>query len=239
MKEQKLYVNVIYEAFMGEINPFGVGAPCTFVRLAGCNLRCYSKTKGRCCDTPEALTLSSGKPMSVSEILGEVQSLGHKVVCVTGGEPLMQNCYQLFSTLSNSGFNVVVETNGSYYIHTYRSLDNIYFVVDRKGKSSGEVRRMLTANYGAMRENDVLKFVLDDEADYVEFLSVLKEHELRCIIAVGLYWGSKLTYTDLMSRLHRDCPRAYLNMQAHKMTQLYDFFKENPNFSKLSIPVLL
>ena len=56
-------VNTIYPAFAGEVNAHGIGVPCVFVRLAGCNLRCYFKTKGILCDTPEALEMKNGKDM--------------------------------------------------------------------------------------------------------------------------------------------------------------------------------
>ena len=102
---ETLKVNTIYPAFMGECNVYGIGVPCTFVRLAGCNLRCYESTKGTLCDTPEALGYSCGSDMSPSQILHKVISLGRKVICLTGGEPLTRDVTKLLTLLSAEGFS--------------------------------------------------------------------------------------------------------------------------------------
>ena len=89
MEKRKLMVNTIYPAFMGEVNLLGIGAPCTFVRLSGCNLRCYKNTMGTLCDTPEALELKCGNPMSVDEVIMQLDRYAERpIVCLTGGEPL-------------------------------------------------------------------------------------------------------------------------------------------------------
>ena len=100
-----LKVNTIYPAYMGECNKYGIGVPCTFIRLNGCNLRCYLKKKGTTCDTPEALDCADGKRMEVSAIIKSVRNIGNKVICLTGGEPLLQDCTKLLTELVNDGFN--------------------------------------------------------------------------------------------------------------------------------------
>lgn len=222
-----LRVNTIYPAFMGEVNKHGIGAPCTFVRLAGCNLRCYLKTKGILCDTPEALTFKSGKEMSVSEIVNEVRDFGNKIVCLTGGEPLMQDVEELLTELSNRGFHVVIETNGSRRIEPYRHIRNVSFVVDVKSESSGESEQMREENYSLLDENDFLKFVIDTEEDYREFCSWMVAHDyLKCKVAIGAFWGSEMSYEGLIKRTTSSFVRPiYLNMQTHKMACLYDLHK--------------
>ena len=231
-------VNTIYPAFMGEVNTHGIGVPCTFVRLAGCNLRCYFKTKGTLCDTPEALEMKSGKDMSVSEITYQVKCFGRKVVCLTGGEPLMQDVKELLTELSNNGHCVVVETNGSKSIEPYRHIRNVSFVVDVKSASSGESERMLEENYTLLGEGDYLKFVIDTEEDFEEFEKWITAHNyLRCCVAVGLFWGSKVSYQWLIDRLKGYTVPIYLNMQTHKMAVLYDTYKDKGmDISKLFIP---
>lgn len=231
-------VNTIYPAFMGEVNTHGIGVPCTFVRLAGCNLRCYLKTKGTLCDTPEALEMKSGKDMSVSEIVNAVRRFGRKVVCLTGGEPLMQDVEELLTELSNNGYNVVVETNGSKSIAPYRHIRNVSFVVDVKSASSGESERMLEENYELLDRNDFLKFVVDTEEDVVEFERWVFAHDwLGCNIAVGVFWGSEVSYLKLIEELNRIAwgnVIVHLNMQTHKMACLYD--KERHDLYSLIIP---
>jgi len=81
------------------------GTPCTFVRLAGCNLRCSY------CDTEYAF--HGGKEMSDGEISDTVSGLGCRRVCITGGEPLLQDVRSLCNLLRSEGFHVKLETNGS------------------------------------------------------------------------------------------------------------------------------
>lgn len=234
-----LKVNTIYPAFMGEVNTHGIGVPCTFVRLAGCNLRCYFKTKGTLCDTPEALEMKSGKDMSVSEIVNEVRCFGRKIVCLTGGEPLMQDVKELLTELSNNGYYVVVETNGSKSITPYRHIRNVSFVVDVKSESSGESERMFEENYDLLNERDFLKFVVDTKEDVVEFERWVFCHEyLNCNVAVGMFWGSEITYGELIKNLNRVAWQipVYINMQTHKMACLYDHSKDKDEFGSIIIP---
>lgn len=234
----KLKVNTIYPAFMGEVNTHGIGVSCVFVRLAGCNLRCYFKTKGTLCDTPEALEMKGGKDMSVSEIVNEVRRFDKKVVCLTGGEPLMQDVKELLTELSNRGYFVVVETNGSKSIAPYRHIRNVSFVVDVKSASSGESERMLESNYWYLDKDDFLKFVIDTEEDYMEFKRWAFSHYVGCNIAVGTFWGSEISYSELMKKLNEVSWKIpiYLNMQTHKMTCLYDLYKNCTSFKDIFIP---
>lgn len=234
-----LKVNTIYPAFMGEVNMHGIGVPCTFLRLAGCNLRCYFRTKGTLCDTPEALEMKGGKDMSVPEIIYQVKHLGRKVVCLTGGEPLMQDVKELLTELSNNGHYVVVETNGSKSIAPYRHIRNVSFVVDVKSASSGESERMLEENYKLLDKNDFLKFVVDTEEDVMEFKRWVCSHDyIGCHIAIGTFWGSEVSYTKLMASVTKIAWKipVHLNMQTHKMACLYDHYKDKNEFGEIFIP---
>lgn len=231
-----LRVNSIYPAFMGEVNPFGIGVPCTFVRLAGCNLRCYLSTKGILCDTPEALLEISGDMMSEEAILDRCHDNGYDVICLTGGEPLLQNITDFLHKATSHGFSVVIETNGSRPISPYIGISGVSFIVDRKGKSSGEHAKMCEDNYSLMGESDFLKFVIDTEEDYYEALDFYRSRYHSYNVAFGLFWGSQVTYQWLMKRMHADKVRAYLNMQTHKMACLYDESKEKELFTGIKVP---
>jgi 7-carboxy-7-deazaguanine synthase len=84
------------------------GLPTIFVRLAGCNLRCAF------CDTKRAWT--QGRRVSIEAVAAEVLRLrdrsGTTWVCLTGGEPLLQDVAPLVRRLRAEGFKFQVETNG-------------------------------------------------------------------------------------------------------------------------------
>lgn len=235
---ENLFVNTIYPAFMGEVSKFGIGAKCTFLRMSGCNLRCYKKTKGILCDTPEALEYGTGKSMSIYDILQELDIIGNKLVCLTGGEPLSQpGIVFLLEKMSALGYNVVIETNGSMKISGARHIKNVSFIVDFKGKSTGETSRMNHLNYPLMNGDDFLKFVVDDEEDYQGVKAWIAEHpDFKGNIAIGTFWGSKISYDSLMKSIHADGLNVYLNMQNHKMACLYDFYKDSTSFKEIFIP---
>lgn len=79
-----------------------MGKPATFVRLAGCNLKCEG------CDTNHGTWWD----ISPEDILGEVT--GERVV-ITGGEPTLQieELSKLIDLLYKNGKEIHVETNGT------------------------------------------------------------------------------------------------------------------------------
>ena len=100
----QLLVNEIFHSIQGESTHAGL--PCSFVRLAGCPLRC------RWCDTVYAR--ETGDYMGIDWIVSQVDSLGSDLVEVTGGEPLAQaGAHTLLSELCDTGRTVLLETSGA------------------------------------------------------------------------------------------------------------------------------
>lgn len=100
-----LRVREIFRSIQGE-GPVQ-GKVTTFIRLAGCNLRC------QWCDTKYAY--AGGENLMVDEVLGRVEVLGPpRRVCLTGGEPLIQPAsVVLLARLLEAGYDVTLMTNGS------------------------------------------------------------------------------------------------------------------------------
>ena len=98
---QVLQVNEMFWSLEGE--GVRVGEPTFFIRLAGCNLRCAF------CDTD----FDHYTEMTVEEILGEVKRRDITWICITGGEPLLQNIEPLCRTLRQEGYRLHIETNGT------------------------------------------------------------------------------------------------------------------------------
>ena len=76
-----LQVTEIFVSLMGESTRAGL--PAFFIRLTGCNLRCSY------CDTTYAY--ANGEEMSVAALLTSALAQPHRLVLVTGGEPLLQD----------------------------------------------------------------------------------------------------------------------------------------------------
>ncbi len=74
-------INEIFYSLQGE--GMWTGLPNIFVRTTGCNLRCSF------CDTKYAY--QDGKEMNIKEIVNHINKYNCKYICITGGEPLIQN----------------------------------------------------------------------------------------------------------------------------------------------------
>ena len=96
-----LQVTEIFDTIQGE-GPWS-GLPCTFIRLAGCNLRCTW------CDTE----YTRFDEMYLEEI---AKRINHEHVVITGGEPFRQNIRYLINKLAEAGKRVQIETNGTLYV---------------------------------------------------------------------------------------------------------------------------
>jgi 7-carboxy-7-deazaguanine synthase len=90
------------------------GEPTVFVRLAGCDRRCSF------CDTKYAW--EGGFEQAVDKILERVQRIQRRFparwVCLTGGEPFLQDVRTLIRLLKRDRCRVQIETNGSRYFAT-------------------------------------------------------------------------------------------------------------------------
>jgi 7-carboxy-7-deazaguanine synthase len=102
-----MIIHDIFASLQGE--GLRQGEATIFVRFSGCNLRCSF------CDTQEAW--ERGEENRVEQILTRVQRLHRDYpcdwVCLTGGEPLLQDIGKLLETLKGSGFRLQVETNAT------------------------------------------------------------------------------------------------------------------------------
>jgi organic radical activating enzyme len=103
------------------------GEPTVFVRLAGCDRRCSF------CDTKYAWT--GGRLFSAAEVLEKVRRIRRRYparwICLTGGEPFMQDIRLLVRLLKRDRCRVQVETNGTRYY----SLAADWFSVSPKPKA--------------------------------------------------------------------------------------------------------
>ncbi len=151
------------------------GKLCTFIRTAGCNLRCSY------CDTKYSFDIQNAPQLSVEEIFSRVQLLGCKMVTITGGEPLLHEevCNELIPLLLEEGYDVNIETNGSIFINKVdRGLrSSLMFTIDWKCPSSGANDKMLESNLLLARPCDVIKFVVGSKEDLIEMERIYRNYE--------------------------------------------------------------
>ncbi len=202
-----LKVNEIFASIEGETT--ASGWPCTFVRLAGCNLRCTW------CDTIYAW--ESGYEKSVDDIVAEVVDKGLKRVLVTGGEPLIQEeAFQLISVLADAGMQVYVETNGTVDIS--RVDERAHIRLDLKPPSSGMTEEILWGNIPRLSGKDEVKIVIAGPEDYAWATDTIKNHDLTNICPVNLTPELSSIQPHLLARwIIGDKLDVRLNLQMHKI----------------------
>lgn len=105
---EELWVQEVFYTLQGE-GPFA-GQPSVFVRLAGCNLKCFW------CDTDfESSTWRPSLDELLQRIAIERPSFADLIV-ITGGEPFRQNIQPLVTRLLAQGLTVQIETSGTLWV---------------------------------------------------------------------------------------------------------------------------
>ena len=156
------------------------GELATFIRLAGCNLRCSY------CDTPYGLDFKEGTLMEISEIIDKCKEYGNKNITLTGGEPLARGLiHDLISELSLQGFEVNIETNGSISLYNIPKMKNVFYTMDYKCPSSGVEDKMDLKNLEFLDENDVLKFVVGNELDLSNCKYILQNYNIKAQVYIS------------------------------------------------------
>ena len=211
-----LDVTSIFQSIDGEVNHFHQGRMSTFIRLSTCNLQCTY------CDTRHAWNPNT--LMSVESVIAAVQQMEVPKVTITGGEPLLQTnqgLQQLIERLSWMRYNVTIETNGSLFIPpSLLGIRSVKFVMDYKLASSGMTYAMNLAIFEPLGIDDFVKFVICDEADFLEAVNIKNQLQQTGCCATfafspihGKFDPAKLV--GLM-RTHKQHD-AVLNLQLHKL----------------------
>jgi 7-carboxy-7-deazaguanine synthase len=132
------------------------GRPCAFVRFTGCDLRCTW------CDS--AYAFQGGEERSRDELVAALERLPVRLVCLTGGEPLLQpELPELCRALLDRGWEVTVETHGQR--STEALPPEVIRIVDVKPPGSGAETRDF-GYLAALRPHDEVKFVVASEEDF-------------------------------------------------------------------------
>lgn len=174
-------INEIFKSIQGETSYAGM--PCIFIRLMGCNLRCGY------CDTTYAY--EDGVEMSINSILESISGFNTKLVCITGGEPLLnKDTPILINELLNKNYNVLVETNGSLDIR--KIPQKAIKIMDIKCPDSNMSHEILWENINYITRSDEVKFVLNSRKDYEWTKNVIDKYKLSEItnVLIGTVFGA-------------------------------------------------
>jgi 7-carboxy-7-deazaguanine synthase len=162
-----LVVCETFASLMGESTRAGL--PAFFIRLTGCNLRC------RYCDT--AYAYEGGSAMTVGTLVDLARAQPHRLVLVTGGEPLLQaETPALLTELLDAGLTTCLETNGSLPIDAVDA--RVHRILDIKCPRSGMADHNYYTNLYHLTSRDELKFVVADRLDFTWALELIKHFRL-------------------------------------------------------------
>ena len=207
-------VNNIFSSLQGE--GLFAGVPSVFLRLHECNLRCSY------CDAIEAVSGEDYSEMTSSEISKKILSFPDKDLCITGGEPLLQEDGLVdVITKTMSEKRVSIETNGTLPIKMLRnSFPFAYFSLDWKMPSSGNAE-FLRENLLHIKNRGWIKFVVGDinDLDYaVEMIKTVTRPDIEFIISPvfekGAEWFKKVSYFCMENNFSG---RVRFQLQLHKL----------------------
>lgn len=205
--ENTLLLSEIFESIQGETSL--TGEMTTFLRLAGCNLRCTW------CDSP--YSFERGTAYTFEALHATIEKFQWKHICITGGEPLLQaNTVPFLSSLRQKNYTVSLETNGSLSIQAVP--EGVIIILDIKCPSSSNAHKNMMENLSLLRPYDQVKFVIADKNDYIWVKACLEKFHLLKKPSTILFspaWGL-LSPQDLIVWIKEDKLPVRLNLQVHK-----------------------
>jgi len=214
-------VNEIFESIQGEGTHSG--QPCTFVRFTACNLRCVY------CDTEHAF--HEGVAWERRSLVDNVRDRNIPLICVTGGEPLLQaELVAFLNELLAADLEILLETGGSRPLNAIPP--EVIKIVDVKTPGAFQPGWKMTdalpekalaesfhpGNLETLSAHDEVKFVVTSRDDYVWACQFMQEHALAERVREVLFSPvhGEVDPRDLVSWMLEDRLPARLNLQLHK-----------------------
>jgi organic radical activating enzyme len=185
------------------------GEPTIFVRLSGCNLRCHF------CDTKYAWKGGQKiwEELIISKIVGIRKKYMTTWVCLTGGEPLLQNLKSLVLKLRKAGFKIQIETNGTQPVPYKLN----WLTVSPKPPA-------FYATPDCRRKADEVKLIVTRSLKLKDIIKVRKDFAKRIPVTLQPESNARWSY-EKASRLWKEAIRAgvvniRLSCQLHKIYRL-------------------
>jgi 7-carboxy-7-deazaguanine synthase len=186
-----------------------LGEPTIFIRLTGCNLACEF------CDTKYARR--GGTIQAVEALVKKVDLIRKRFpaewICLTGGEPHLQDVTSLVRALKSRGLKVQVETNGT----VRRPLVADWYTVSPKPPAY----KVAPAFRAKARE---VKLVVTEELTLAVLRTVRRSFPVRTPILLqprsNLRWSSRRAWELLRLSMAEGLKNIRLFIQAHKVLEL-------------------
>lgn len=148
-------------------------------------------------------------------------------ICLTGGEPLIyrEKSAALLIALAELDQieDVHIETNGAINLKPFNDLrqnarwgSKVRFIMDYKLPTSGEEKSMLISNFECLIEQDEVKFVIGNKADFRAAINIMEEFHQRGTILFSPVFET-LPPSELVKWiLEKPLPQVKLSLQLHK-----------------------
>lgn len=216
-------VSEIYTSVQGEGPRTGMGT--LFLRFGGCNLRC----PGWPCDTLFAVLpefradwerRSAGQVLR--QVLDKCKDANIANVCLTGGEPFLQNheaLHHIVEELLAHDIQVEAFSNGQIEYPDW-AFELVNFVMDWKLPGSGNPATELTErNIQRLKPTDAIKLVIKHHQDFEDAIRVWENWAdfTSAQWWAGVVWGQEhFTEATLVDLLEQEGLPWHLNVQTHK-----------------------
>ncbi len=237
-------INIFY-SINGEA--YAAGKPVMFIRTMGCNLRCGF------CDTKECWTKENFFKVyperddfmwrTARQIFDEVEIMergwAHKSICLTGGEPLMQEnkefmLNELLPLFFEAHYDIGIETDGGVDYTDYKKKfgdakivnghgdrEGVTIIADYKLPHSKMNKLMIKDNLKLYSEMDLVKMVIsNDEEDWKELDWIVNESGTKASIYLSPCFG-EVTMSLIPEYIMRN-PEKHIRAQL----QIHKFFWE-------------
>jgi 7-carboxy-7-deazaguanine synthase len=213
-------VSELFESIQGE-GP-GAGEPCSFVRLAGCDLRCSW------CDSSHAWENTGVEPRAPAELAVWVRAAGSRRVVITGGEPLEQqpSLTELVALLPRE-LPVDVETNGTI-VPVPELFERVArWMVSPKLSSSGLPleRRVVADALVALRDSERawLKLVVHTDSDIREAAALVCQlHWPQELVLLMPLAGNRVEYRERAPKVADACVALGYGFSPRLQLELWD-----------------
>lgn len=156
-----------------------MGLPCTFVRLAGCNLNCTKETAGFDCDSTYAF---KGKKLTIQQVVNRIIEEGNTLIIWTGGEPLLQirEIETIYKVLCRDEprFKYIfhIETNGTL-ISRIGSIKHIDTIIISLKKHTIPILNFREMELVLGNQKIYWKFVIGTKKDFIFWHNIIKNNE--------------------------------------------------------------